>query len=91
MAKNAKQTTAAPAAPKAPKVNLDSQLMTATVKARETNENVITTEKVAGAERWFIKKQIKSFEIKDGVATIVATRREFRYRGMEDMATVVPE
>lgn len=93
MATNKKtQTPAAPATEK--KANLDNQMMTASVPARETNENLITTKPVAGKERWFIKKQIASFSPDpkaEGHYIITATRREFRYRGMEEMAQPVAE
>lgn len=86
--------TAAKAAPKAQaekKPNLDNQMMTWTGAGRETNQNFITADKVNGKERWFIKGQIAegSADKEKGTITIRATRREFRYRNMEEVATVL--
>lgn len=91
VSKKTSKTTAAakPAAEKKP--NLDNQMMTWTGAGRETNQNFITADKVNGKERWFIKGQIAegSADKEKGTITIRATRREFRYRNMEEVATVL--
>lgn len=64
-------------------------LMTVKVVAKETDQTLIVPKSVNGKERWFAKSAIKSFTKEDDGFVIQATRREFAYRGMEDMAQLV--
>lgn len=70
----------APAASKPSKPELEGDITFQMPASRETPEHVIS-DSFMGRERWIRKVEMKSFEIKNGVATITMPRRSLLGRG----------